>query len=171
MAKLNHVYILAGSNHEPEKNLRAGIQLLGDYFNIVAVSPVYQTNAVGGTDDDPHYLNAAVYIETFVILDFLRRRLRQIETHAGRVRFDAEGNKSKIVILDLDILLFNNEVSQSIVAPLPHPDILKYAHAIVPLADIAPDFVHPTTGKKLKETALSFKDTPGLKQRDDIQPL
>lgn len=171
MAKLNHVYILAGSNHEPEQNLHKGIKLLGDYFNIITVSPIYETIAVGGSDDDPHYLNAAVYIETFVILDFVRRRIRQIETHAGRVRFDSEGNKSKIVTLDLDVLLFNNEVSHSIVAPLPHPDILKYPHAIIPLADIAPDLEHPVTGKTMKEIANLFKDTPGIKRREDIQPL
>ncbi len=171
MAKLNDVYILAGSNHEPEKNLQLGVKILGEYFNIVTVSPVYETLAVGGSADDPHYLNAAIFIETFVILEFLQRRLRQIEATCGRVRFDADGNKSKIVTLDLDILLFNHEVSQSIVAPLPHPDILNHAHAIIPLADIAPDFIHPVTKKKMKEIATHFQNKPGLKRRDDILPL
>lgn len=171
MAKLNHVYILAGSNHEAEKNLIAGVKSLGDYYNIVAVSPVYEKLAVGGSDDEPHYLNVALYIETFVILEFMRRRLRQIEAHTGRVRLDADGNKAKIVTLDLDILLFNAEISQSPVAPLPHPDILNYAHAIIPLADIAPDLEHPVTGKTLKTLAAAFQATPGLKRRDDIAPL
>lgn len=171
MAKLNHVYILAGSNHEAEKNLISGVKLLGEYYNIVTVSPVYETLAAGGSAEEPHYLNIALYIETFVILEFMRRRLRQIETSMGRVRFDADGNKAKVVTLDLDILLFNEEISQSPVAPLPHPDILKYAHASIPLADIAPDLQHPVTGKTLKTIAAAFRETPGLKRRDDIAPL
>lgn len=169
--KLNRVYIAAGSNVEPEKNLPAGIHLLKTWFNVIAVSPLYESRPVDGGPDDPPFLNAVMYLETYVFLDLFRKRLRMIERRMGRVRYDAEGNKSKAVTFDLDVLLFNDEINRSVYEPLPHPAVLKYAHVVVPLADIAPDKRHPLTGETFAEIAARFRDTPGLRVRRDIQPV
>jgi 2-amino-4-hydroxy-6-hydroxymethyldihydropteridine diphosphokinase len=123
---------------------------------------------VGGTEEDTRYLNAVIYVETYTYLDLLRKRLRGLEYQMGRVRSGDTGAKTGAVTLDLDVLLFNNEVDRSLHEPLPHPDILTYAHACVPLADIAPELRHPVTGDTLETIAARFRDTPGLKQRDDV---
>jgi 2-amino-4-hydroxy-6-hydroxymethyldihydropteridine diphosphokinase len=169
--RLNSVYIAAGSNAEPEKNLTAGIRLLKTWFNVIAVSPIYESEPVDGTPDEPHYLNAVIQLETYVFLDLLRKRLRMIEGRMGRVRVDRDGNKSKVVTLDMDVLLFNNETSRSMIEPLPHPDIVNYAYAALPLADLSPVKRHPITGETFTEIAARFRDAPTIKVRGDLPAI
>jgi 2-amino-4-hydroxy-6-hydroxymethyldihydropteridine diphosphokinase len=169
--RLNNVYIAAGSNVEPEKNLPAGIRLLKTWFNVIAISPIYESEPVDGMPDEPRYLNAVIQIETYVFLDLFRKRLRMIEGRMGRVRYDRDGNESKLVTLDLDVLLFNNETSRSMFEPLPHPDITNHAHVAVPLADISPTKRHPVTGETFSEIAARFRDSSALKVRGDLQGM
>jgi 2-amino-4-hydroxy-6-hydroxymethyldihydropteridine diphosphokinase len=166
--KLNRVYIGIGSNIAAEENLTAGIQLMREWMNVLQISPVYESIPVGGAETDPRYLNVVIYVETYTYLDLLRKRLRGLEYKMGRVRGTNEGEKPKAVTLDLDVLLFNNEVDRSVVEPLPHPDIMNYAHASIPLADLAPDMQHPVTGETLDTIAKRFRDTPGFKRREDV---
>lgn len=166
--KLNRVYIGVASNVQPAINLVDGIRLMHTWFNIIAVSPVYESLPVGGSPDDPIYLNAVIYIETYTYLELLRKRLKGLERLMGRVRQETSEGLPQGVTLDLDILLFNNETDYSVITPLPHPDLTRYAHAAVPLADLAPDLRHPITGETLAVIAARFRDTPGLKRRDDV---
>jgi 2-amino-4-hydroxy-6-hydroxymethyldihydropteridine diphosphokinase len=161
--RLNHVYILIGSNFEPQRNVLRALETLKQWFNVLAVSPIYESPPVGGAEGDPSYWNMAVHVETYTILMLLYRKLRTIEHQLGRQRFDLEGERLKTVTVDLDILLFNNEVNRSVIEPLPHPD-LERAYAAVPLADIAPQLPHPVTGETISEIAARLREGAGLRQ-------
>jgi 2-amino-4-hydroxy-6-hydroxymethyldihydropteridine diphosphokinase len=113
---------------------------------VVAVSPVYETVPVG-LREQANFLNAAVLVETD--LDAARFKgevLAGIEVALGRVR-SADKNAPRTI--DADIALFNDEVFELGRRHIPDPDLLKFPHVAVPLADIAPELPHPETGERL----------------------
>lgn len=159
---MKRVYLGVGSNYEPQKNLRAGIRLLREHdaIKFVAASNVYQTEPVKFADAKP-YLNAVFAIETDLVPDKLKAALIDLEDKTKRVRHDATGNKSKVVSLDLDILLYADDAvggykfnGKDYV--LPHEAILEVAYAAVPLADLVPQWVHPKAQKSMREIAASL---------------
>jgi 2-amino-4-hydroxy-6-hydroxymethyldihydropteridine diphosphokinase len=164
--RLNHVYILIGSNVEPQRNIPRALEVLKQWFNITAISPIYESAAVGGGPDDAPYWNMAIQVESYTILLLLRRNLRGLEHQLGRRRFDLEGERIKAVTVDLDILLYNNEVNRSVIEPLPHPDLLEHAYAAVPLADLAPHVPHPVTGEPMGEIARRLREGANLRRID-----
>ena len=165
------VCIGVGSNSEAETNLPKGIALLRDEVNITAVSPVYESASVNEGDTQP-YLNAALTIETDMQPPQIKLLLVEIENACGRVRVDAEGNKSKVVTLDFDLLLYGDEVTVYMFNQktyrLPHEDIVKYAHVAVPLAHVAPDTLHPDTQQSMLTIAIDFTESQ-LVLRKDIE--
>jgi dihydroneopterin aldolase / 2-amino-4-hydroxy-6-hydroxymethyldihydropteridine diphosphokinase len=160
----NWVYISLGSNIEPERNLPEAVRRLARQCHLLAVSPVYETQPVG-TTEQPNFLNAAVLIETdFTASDLKTRVLQGIEQELGRVR---TADKSAPRTIDLDISLFNNEVLPFGQRRIPDPEILRHAHVAMPLADLAPEYLHPETGRSLRDIANSLPEG-GLVLRPDI---
>jgi 2-amino-4-hydroxy-6-hydroxymethyldihydropteridine diphosphokinase len=150
MTKLNRVFIAIGSNIEPERNLQAAVRLLAMRCKVLAISAVYQTKPVGKIDQ-PDFLNAAALIETEMEAAELKTQVLQaIEQSLGRVR-SADKNAPRTI--DLDITLFNAEVFDIGHRHIPDPDLIRYAHIAVPMADLAPLFKHPESGRTLKEIA------------------
>lgn len=146
------VFVGLGSNIEPRENLRRAAALLRERSRLVALSPVYRTAPVG-RPDLPTFLNAAAELEDARDPEALKYDLlRPIETELGRVR-TADRHAPRPIDLDLllvgDLVLDNPE--KGIV--LPDPEIVRHLHLARPLADIAPDFVHPTDGRTLAEVA------------------
>jgi 2-amino-4-hydroxy-6-hydroxymethyldihydropteridine diphosphokinase len=164
-------YIGLGSNYETETNFKKGMQLLSETFTVTAISPVYESAPVGNSNNLP-YLNAAIAIETELQPHELKEHLVAIEDECERVRIDAEGNKSKIVTLDCDLLLYGDAITSYEFSGktyhLPHDDILKYAHVAIPLTDIAAEVIHPETGQPISAIAAEFTHH-GIIHRDDIQ--
>lgn len=161
---MTRVFIALGSNINPEHNLREAIRLLAARCRLLKVSPVYETAAVGKTDQ-PNFLNAAALIETDMSVEALKTQvLHVIEQSLGRVR---TSDKNAPRSIDLDIVLFGDVVADSGLRHLPDPDILRYAHLAVPLADIAPEQRHPETGQTLQEIAQGLPRS-GIKIRRDI---
>ncbi len=157
---MNKACIGIGSNHNAEDNLRACLPLLAQQVEVIAVSPVYQSRAAGGGQD---YLNAVVVIETELDPVSLKENiLVEIETQLGRVRGQPE------VSLDLDILLFNSEQYDFGKRQIPDPAIYTQAFVAIPLADVAPDFVHPVGGETLRDIAAKFPLLGGMTVRDDV---
>lgn len=150
---VQRVYIGVGSNHEPLAHIRCGMAHLRHIATIITISPPYRTVALNGGSV---YWNAAVCIETAQTPDALKAQLVRIESACGRVRYHADGSKSHVVALDLDILLYGPCCLTYGSNHIPHPDVLRYAHTIVPLAHIAPDVPHPETGERLQQIATRF---------------
>lgn len=162
---LNRAFISLGSNIEPERNLRAAVQLLARQVRLVAVSLVYETAPVGKVDQ-PNFLNAAVLVETELGAAALKAQvLRPIEDALGRVR-TADKNAPRTI--DLDITLFNDQVLDVAERHIPDPDLLDRPHVAVPLADLAPAYRHPETDQTLYEIAARLPQE-GIRRRLDVE--
>ena len=161
---MSRVFIALGSNIDSERNLREAVRRLSLRCRLVAVSPVYETTPVGNTEQ-PSFLNAAALIETDLTATELKTGvLRVIEQEMGRVR-TADKNAPRTIDLDIALFAGQDQISGSQV--LYDPDIFRYAHIAAPLAGIAPQLRHPTTGQTLVEIAQSLP-AGGLVLRPDI---
>jgi 2-amino-4-hydroxy-6-hydroxymethyldihydropteridine diphosphokinase len=163
-------YLSLGSNVDKEHNLPAAVQLLAAHGRLRAVSAIYETAPVGNPDD-PSFFNAAVVLETELQPAELKRQvLARIEQQLGRQR-RADPNAPRTI--DVDISLFNDVVIDLGKRHIPDPEILRYPHIAVPLADVAPDYRHPETGESLAQIAARVAAAAGqpLLRRDDLSLL
>lgn len=115
-------------------NLRTAVDALPD---VVAVSPVYETDPVGGPDGQGPYLNCVVMLITDRTPRQLLSVCRELETAAGRTRGERWGPRT----LDVDVLLVGDAVVDDPDLQVPHPRMWERPFVLVPLADIAPDLV------------------------------
>jgi len=146
----NRAVISLGSNLNKERNLPASIRLLAQLCRVVAISAVYETLPVG-LPDQPNFFNAAVIVETEMQPATLKNKvLASIEEHLQRVR---TGDKNAPRTIDLDLALFNDDIFEYNGHQVPDPDVLRFAHVAVPIADMAPQMVHPQTGESMVEIA------------------
>lgn len=151
---MHKVYLNLGSNIEPEKNIPQAIQLLKQVTNIVAVSSVWETESVGY--DAANFLNVCLLIHSELSASELKENFfRPIELQLGRVR---NGIKNAPRTIDIDIVLYDET-----------PDNLStwdYGFVFVPLAELLPDFMHPTFNQKLSR--LAEQNQVWILKREDV---
>ncbi|HUA24378.1 MAG TPA: 2-amino-4-hydroxy-6-hydroxymethyldihydropteridine diphosphokinase [Steroidobacteraceae bacterium] len=133
------VYVAAGSNIEPERHLAMAVRELERQFPGLRSSPWYRNTAVGFEGED--FINFVAAFPTDLPVNEVLQRLHDIETLCGRPR---EAPRWAPRSIDLDVLLYGELVCQEPHLKLPRPDLLKRAYMLGPLADLAPDLVHPT---------------------------
>jgi 2-amino-4-hydroxy-6-hydroxymethyldihydropteridine diphosphokinase len=139
------VYVGVGSNVEQEKHSRAAIDELNEYDPNLRVSPIYSCAPVGF--EGAYFYNFVIELNIKKTLTEFSHALRNIEIKWGRVEGAQKYQDRK---LDLDILLFGNEISVD--SPIvPRDDIFKYPFVIQPLYDLAPDLVVPDDGRRVRE--------------------
>ena len=162
----NQAYLSLGSNVEPEHHLPLAVTLLGRFGSVVATSTVWESPPAGKSEQ-PNYLNAAVLFETTLTpLQLREQAIAYIEAALGRVR-TADKNAPRPI--DIDIMLFNHEVLQLGERHIPSPEITERAFVAVPLAEIAPGYVHPLNGATMAEIAARFSTAQaGLRPRADV---
>ena len=137
------VYISLGSNlGDREKNITGAIAKLGTTpgVEVANLSTLLENPSVGGPEDAPSFLNAAVEIRTTLGARALLHRLLEIEKELGRARRE----KWEPRIIDLDLLLHGDHILSSQELIVPHPLMHERRFVLQPLAEIAPDVVHPT---------------------------
>jgi 2-amino-4-hydroxy-6-hydroxymethyldihydropteridine diphosphokinase len=163
---LNQAFLSLGSNIEPGKNLPAAVRNLGRYGRVRQVSGVWQSSPLGNPDQ-PDYLNAAVWLETALSARELKEiAIAAVEAGLGRVRASDRNSPRTI---DIDIMLFNHERLQIGQRSIPDPEILERPFVAIPLAEIAPEYVHPETGETLAEIAARFDpNASGMRRRRDL---
>jgi len=147
--KYTVAYIALGSNlGDRQANLDEAVSLLGDAdgVSVVRVSSYYETEPVGDVKQG-RFINAAVEVETRLGPEGLLKLCQDIERKLGRVRTVRWGPR----IIDLDILLFGSLVLDTEVLKVPHPLMHGRRFVLEPLAEIAPDAVHPMSGKTIRE--------------------
>ncbi|HSM69185.1 MAG TPA: 2-amino-4-hydroxy-6-hydroxymethyldihydropteridine diphosphokinase, partial [Xanthomonadales bacterium] len=125
-------YLGLGSNVDAERHIRIAVQALEEQFGQVELSPVYRSEAVGFEGDD--FLNLAARITTNMTPLQLRAFLRALEARHGR---DRNTPKWSDRTLDIDILLYDELVVYGEDLEIPRREILKFAHVLKPLADLA----------------------------------
>lgn len=141
-------YIALGSNlASPLEQVNAAIQALGaiPQSRIVATSSFYRTPPLG-PQDQPDYLNATVVLETALDAEALLDNTQRIELQQGRVR---KAERWGPRTLDLDIMLFGNQVMNTDRLTLPHYDMKNRGFMLWPLFEVAPDLIFPD-GSSLK---------------------
>ena len=135
-------YIAIGSNlASPLEQVNAAVQALGEIplTRIVAVSSFYRTPPLG-PQDQPDYLNAAVVLETALSAETLLDNTQRIELQQGRVR---KAERWGPRTLDLDIMLFGDEVINTERLTVPHYDMKNRGFMLWPLFEVAPDLIFP----------------------------
>src|ERR1700753_3770356 len=125
----------------PADNLREAIHRLDDLGPVTAVSRFHETEPVGFTQQ-PRFLNAVALLETEVSPLDLLRGLLAIEHSMGRDRAKSPPKGPRII--DLDLLLYGDLVLDDAALTLPHPWLHERRFVLAPLAEVAPNWVHPT---------------------------
>ena len=140
-------FIGLGSNlGERESMIRRALDDLARLpsTTLVRASSLYDTEPVGDTDQ-PGFLNAVAQLETGLSARQLLWNLLLIERRLGRVRTRHWGPR----VIDLDLLLYGNEVLDQPDLTVPHPELLRRSFVLVPLVELDPLVVHPVTGETL----------------------
>ncbi|HUJ54044.1 MAG TPA: 2-amino-4-hydroxy-6-hydroxymethyldihydropteridine diphosphokinase [Steroidobacteraceae bacterium] len=145
------VYVAAGSNVAPERNLERAVEELEREFPGTRFSPWYRNRAVGFTGDD--FINLVAGFDTTLPVHAVLARLHAIESRCGRPR-DAPRWAPRT--MDLDVLLYGDLVCDEPGLKLPRPDLLKRAYVLGPLAQLAPGVLHPTAGATIGELWQRF---------------
>jgi 2-amino-4-hydroxy-6-hydroxymethyldihydropteridine diphosphokinase len=149
------VYLSLGSNvGEREANLRKAIASLADAgMRVSKISSFYETEPVD-LREQPWFLNGVVEGETGLSALELLRGLREIESRMGSKKLVAKGPR----LIDMDILLYGSEMIDTPELQVPHPRMLLRRFVLVPLAEIAPQFQHPSWMKTVSELAAATTD-------------
>jgi len=143
-------YIALGSNlGDRAANLAAAVDRLRatPELRVTKISSYLENPAVGGPTDSPSFLNAVVEIETTLPPRALLERLLEIERELGRVRREKWGPR----VIDLDVLLYGDQVIDEPDLKIPHPLMHQREFVLRPLAEIAPGVMHPVMRKTVRE--------------------
>lgn len=160
------VYVGLGSNvGDRLAHLRRAVAALGASGRIVAVSPVYVTEAhvLPGQAGQPDHLNAVLALETRLAPADLLRRLHAVERAAGR---DAAAPRWSPRPLDADLLLVGDETIETPDLVVPHAGLAARRFVLAPLADVAPDLVVPGTGRTVADLLAACPDRARIAKTD-----
>ncbi|RIK28996.1 MAG: 2-amino-4-hydroxy-6-hydroxymethyldihydropteridine diphosphokinase [Anaerolineae bacterium] len=153
------VYLALGSNiGNRAQNLKEAIAALSPQMEVKARSAVYETPP-WGFEDQEKFLNQAVRVETYLKPEQLIKHLKRLEVALGRKESFQNGPR----LIDIDILFYDDLVLYSPALTIPHPHLHERGFVLVPLMDIASDFVHPVKKKSIRELAL-FADVSGIRK-------
>jgi 2-amino-4-hydroxy-6-hydroxymethyldihydropteridine pyrophosphokinase len=148
---MSRVFLGLGSNlGDKREYIRKALVFIGKRVGeIIALSDFYETQA-WGYDSSETYINAVAEISTSIEPDELLLITQEIEREIGR-KDKTENGKYHDRIIDIDILLYDDKIIQSKELTIPHPYMHKREFVLKPLFEIAPNVVHPITGKTISE--------------------
>lgn len=152
---MHRAAVILGSNIDKERNLPAAVRLLAEAATVINVSAVYESAPVDGSDQ-PAYFNAAILLMTDESAGGLKDGLLDhIERELGRRR---TADRYAPRTIDLDIVLYDDEVFDYTPANgrphhIPDPDLMRYPHCALPVADLLPEMNHPETSERLRDLA------------------
>jgi 2-amino-4-hydroxy-6-hydroxymethyldihydropteridine diphosphokinase len=158
MNKSHQIYLGIGSNINRNFHIEMAISELKSHFGKLIVSPVYESPAVGFKGDN--FYNLVACLESNLSLNEINNIIKIIEDKSGRDRTQA---KFSARTLDIDLLLFDDQVLHSQGINIPRDEILKHAFVLKPLYDIAPNLIHPETQQDIKSYWLQFQ------QKNDVE--
>lgn len=155
--------LIGGNLGDRKENLLTAISLISEQCgSLTKSSSVYETEAWGITDQ-PSFLNQALEISTSLNARQLMRKILKIEKEMGRVRKEKLGPR----IIDIDILLFENEIHDLRFLKIPHPELQNRRFVLVPLAEIDPTLQHPVLKKTIAELLEECPDNLEVRKITD----
>jgi 2-amino-4-hydroxy-6-hydroxymethyldihydropteridine diphosphokinase len=158
------VHLSLGSNvGDRAEQLRDALARLGAAGRVVSVSSVYETAPVGFTGQ-PWFLNWAVTLETRKTPQQLMAAILGIEEEMGRRRTQKKGPRS----IDIDILLFGDVIVDSKELTIPHPAMHQRRFVLEPLAEIAPEALHPALKRTIRELRDALPEGQVVRRVDDF---
>ncbi len=162
---MNRAYLLLGSNlGNREENLKISKELIGlECGKILQSSLIYETEP-WGTINQPLFLNQALKLATSLTSSELIKTVLKIETTMGRLRVEKMGPR----LIDIDILFFNDEILETEMLQLPHPELQNRKFVLTPLAEIAPLLFHSILNKTVIQLLNGCKDEMKVKTYSPI---
>ena len=162
MAKLSFeqvtAYLGLGSNMgNRQDNLDRALDFLSQRLRVEEVSSVYDTEPVGNIEQ-PRFLNLVCQVSTGLEPMALLTLVKGIESKLGRLPHTSNGPRP----IDIDILFYGDQVIETPKLLIPHPRLTERAFVLIPLAEIAPNLVHPVNGKTVNELKESVVDVQGV---------
>jgi 2-amino-4-hydroxy-6-hydroxymethyldihydropteridine diphosphokinase len=157
------LFVAAGSNVEPVANLHRALDVLARHYPSLRCSRAYRNAAVGFEGDD--FVNLVVAFDTDDDVRTVLARLHEAEAACGRAR---NAPKWAPRSMDLDVLLYGDTVADEPGLVLPRPDLVRRAYMLGPIAELAPDLVHPTLGATMRELWHAFDRQAHAMQPVDI---
>ena len=151
-------FISIGSNIDKEIHIPSSITALQKQFGKVVLSSIYETEAVGFDGENFH--NLIVQFESGLVAKTVAKILRQIELNHGRTR---DSRKYAARTLDLDLVLYGSLIISDGRLQIPRDEIERYAFVLEPLAEIAPNLMHPIIKKSYAQLWQEY-DKSNLKQ-------
>ncbi len=159
--RMNRAYLLTGGNLGKRwDNLLTAFKHISDRCGkVVAQSAIYET-AAWGKEDQQAFLNQVLIVETSLGPETLMQTLLDIEQQMGRVRQEKFGPR----IIDIDILFIDDMILDSAILQLPHPAIAERRFVLVPLQELAPNFIHPVYQQRISELLAACPDRLDVKK-------
>ena len=147
------VFLSLGSNlGNKRQNLESAVKLINERIGEISSLSSFYNTAPWGFDSDNSFLNAAACVYTDLTPDDILSETQKIEKEIGRIKKSVDGTYSDRII-DIDILTYDNMQINSPHLTIPHPLMTQRDFVMIPLAEIAPDEIHPISG----ETFLRIK--------------
>ena len=150
----HQAFLLLGSNqNDPAKQLKQAIELLSLEVEIKAQSSVYRSEP-WGIHNQPEFFNQVISIQTQLSPAELLKIIQRIEATLGRERKEKWGPR----VIDIDILFYENLILSTETLTIPHPQLQNRKFTLIPLAELAPSFIHPVLLKSIAQLLQECSD-------------